>query len=161
MWKFDNESFTGHPEFSPDCLAVTSKRFDVESVVGTNDFLTGKHTWSLKITKFGRGLAVGICQKGEYRHKLGWKSGNKWVWTSGGTKYSPQSFVIQSPLEWWVEGDILKFTLDCDKQELVIENLRTKKRDTLTGFDEAVQPYFDLFLDVSIALIEVDGIGLE
>ena len=161
MWKFDNESFTGHPEFSPDCLAVTSKRFDVESVVGTNDFLTGKHTWSLKITKFGRGLAVWIGQKGEYRHKLGWKSGNKWVWTSGGTKYSPQSFVIQSPLEWWVEGDILKFTLDCDKQELVIENLRTKKRDTLTGFDEAVQPYFDLFLDVSIALIEVDGIGLE
>lgn len=160
MWVFNNESFTGHPEFSPDCLAVTSKRFDVETVVGTHDFLTGTHTWSLKITKLGRGLAVGICQKGEYLHKLGWKSGNKWVWTSGGTKYCPLSFVTPSPLEWWVEDDILKFTLDCDKQELTIENLRTRKKDILTGFDEAVQPYFDLFLDVTITLIEVDGITL-
>lgn len=157
MWKFDDKSFTGHPEFSKNCTSVSSKRFDVESVVGTCDFITGKHLWCIKINKFGRGLAVGISQKGEHQHQLGWKTGNKWVWTSGGTKYSPQSLVTQSPLNWWEEGDVLRCQVDCDKQELTIENLRTQKSDTLTGFDDPVQPYFDLFLDVSIELIEVDN----
>ena len=161
MWKFDKQSFTGHPEFSSDGLNVTSKRFDVESVVGTKDFVTGKHSWCFKINKFGRGLAVGVSLKGEHLHQLGWKTGNKWVWTSGGTKYSPQSLVAQSPLEWWEEGDVLQCQLDCDKQELVIENLRTHKSDTLTGFEDPVQPYFDLFLDVSIELIEVDGVPVK
>ena len=161
MWKFDSKSYTGKPDFSPDCFSVTSKRFDIESIAGTADFLTGKHTWCIKIVKFGRGLALGISQKGEYMKTLGWKAGNKWVWTSGGTKYSPQSLVTQSPLGWWEEGDVLRLELDCDKQELVIENLRTNQKDMMTGFDEAVQPYFDLFLDVTIALVEIDGTVLK
>lgn len=157
MWKFDENSFTGRPEFSKDCLSVTSRRFDVESVVGTQDFLSGKHSWAIRIKKFGRGLAIGVTLKKEHLRKLGWKNGNKWVWTSGGTKYSPQLMVSASPLGWWEEGDVIKCELDCDDQKLTLKNSRTEKSDTLSGFEDPVQPYFDLFLDVNIELIEIDG----
>ena len=123
------------------------------NVLATTGYTNGRHTWNLRLKQTGGVTGVTSCPRdGNYNNEnafFGEQATAGAVWWSDGKAFLDGGRCEAGEFKrgWFAAGDVLAFTLDCDRRSLQCLNRRTNESRTIPNVNctQSLYPCVTMF----------------